>query len=224
MSILRSCLVILSFTFVAAPALAAQTISGEASVIDGDTIDVGATRIRLHGIDAPEQDQTCDHPTRGEWACGAAVTRALADWIGGQDLRCQRTDIDRYGRIVAICWRGDVDVDGALVAQGYAFAFKRYSDRYVPQERAALAAGRGLWTSVVLRPSDHRARQRAAGPSDPQPSGCAIKGNVSSDGKRIYHMPGQNLYDRTRISTRNGERWFCTEAEARMAGWRKSRR
>jgi len=55
-------------------------------------------------------------------------------------------------------------------------------------------------------------------------SGCNIKGNVSIEtGERIYHVPGQKFYQQTRISPRYGERWFCTEDEARKAGWRKSR-
>lgn len=55
-------------------------------------------------------------------------------------------------------------------------------------------------------------------------SGCDIKGNISIDtGERIYHLPGQKYYRQTRISLRHGERWFCSEADAREAGWRKSR-
>lgn len=55
-------------------------------------------------------------------------------------------------------------------------------------------------------------------------SGCNIKGNISIDsGERIYHVPGQRYYDATRISPQHGERWFCSEQEARQAGWRKSR-
>ena len=54
--------------------------------------------------------------------------------------------------------------------------------------------------------------------------GCNIKGNVSIDtGERIYHVPGQKYYEATRISQQYGERWFCSEQEARSAGWRKSR-
>ena len=52
---------------------------------------------------------------------------------------------------------------------------------------------------------------------------CVIKGNISTRGERIYHMPGDKYYTRTRISPAEGERWFCTEAEARAAGWRRSR-
>jgi hypothetical protein len=52
---------------------------------------------------------------------------------------------------------------------------------------------------------------------------CRIKGNISSSGKRIYHMPGQEYYEQTRIATAKGERWFCSESAAREAGWRKAR-
>ena len=57
----------------------------------------------------------------------------------------------------------------------------------------------------------------------PSPKRCAIKGNVSNRGERIYHMPGQKYYGATRIARSEGERWFCSEAEARQAGWRKAR-
>lgn len=55
-------------------------------------------------------------------------------------------------------------------------------------------------------------------------SGCNIKGNISlNTGGRIYHVPGQRYYHDTRVSLPRGERWFCSEAEARKAGWRRSR-
>lgn len=54
---------------------------------------------------------------------------------------------------------------------------------------------------------------------------CNIKGNISiNTGERIYHVPGQEYYSQTRISLLKGERWFCSEEEARAAGWRKARR
>lgn len=52
---------------------------------------------------------------------------------------------------------------------------------------------------------------------------CNIKGNVNTQGERIYHVPGQKYYDQTRISASHGERWFCSEAEARAAGWRRAK-
>jgi hypothetical protein len=55
-------------------------------------------------------------------------------------------------------------------------------------------------------------------------SGCDIKGNISvNTGERIYHVPGQTYYSETRIDLLKGERWFCTEQDARAAGWRRSR-
>jgi hypothetical protein len=63
------------------------------------------------------------------------------------------------------------------------------------------------------------------GLSEGQISTCDIKGNISiRTGERIYHIPGQEYYSATRISASKGERWFCSEAEARSAGWRRSRR
>ncbi|MGB8274292.1 MAG: hypothetical protein WCF16_03370 [Alphaproteobacteria bacterium] len=60
-------------------------------------------------------------------------------------------------------------------------------------------------------------------PAAPERRGCQIKGNINDEGERIYHVPGGQFYDRTRINQSNGERWFCTEAEARAAGWRRSK-
>lgn len=60
-------------------------------------------------------------------------------------------------------------------------------------------------------------------PDDKSPGGCLIKGNINSRGERIYHVPGSPNYDSTRIDTAKGERWFCSEAEAKAAGWRAPR-
>ncbi len=59
--------------------------------------------------------------------------------------------------------------------------------------------------------------------ADNEVAGCNIKGNISSSGEHIYHMPSQEYYDVTRIDFSKGERWFCSEGEARGAGWRKSK-
>lgn len=61
------------------------------------------------------------------------------------------------------------------------------------------------------------------GPVSAQTGDCVIKGNINTQGERIYHVPGQKYYNDTRISASHGERWFCSEEEARAAGWRRSR-
>jgi endonuclease YncB( thermonuclease family) len=204
----------------AGPAFAAD-FSGPIRVIDGDTLDVGKTRVRLHGIDAPERDQSCQTEQGAEWACGDWVSAQVRARFEGYTARCQVRDIDRYGRSVATCVADGVDVGREIVSQGWAFAYRRYSMAYDLDEKAAAVSDRGLHASRVQSPSQFR-RTRAAG-RIPQDRSCAIKGNISASGK-IYHMPGQADYERTGIRPEKGERWFCSEAEARAAGWRRAKR
>ena len=201
-----------------APAFAAP--NGTVRVIDADTIDVGGTRVRLFGIDAPEMGQPCRADWR-EWDCGAWTRDAVRNHFEGTYARCQTRDTDRYGRAVAQCSVDGKDMGQMIVDSGLAWAFRRYSDTYDLDEKAAAVAGRGLWGVEIQLPSEYRAARVA---DDPAPVGnCAIKGNISSGG-RIYHMPGQENYARTRINPANGERWFCSQAEAAAAGWRAARR
>ena len=201
-------------------AAARADITGTARVIDGDTIQIGSAQIRLHGIDAPETSQTCETAQGTTFACGTVATHALIALIGGAPVVCTPLDMDRYGRTVARCAVAGRDLGRDMVASGHATAYRRYSTDYVRDEEAAERDGRGLWSSTMQEPAAFRAARAA----DPQaPATCVVKGNISSGG-RIYHLPGQMHYDDTRISPAKGERWFCTEAEARSAGWRAARR
>ena len=212
---------------------------GRARVIDGDTIEVASARIRLFGVDAPESAQRCLAGS-GRWSCGEQATRALAGRIDGRSVACEERDRDRYGRVVAVCRHGAQDVNAWLVREGWAMAYRRYSRDYVDEEAAARGAQRGLWRGEFVPPWDWRRgdRLKEASPGDrvkatrdaPRVAardggGCNIKGNIShNSGKRIYHMPGDRDYERTRISPSRGEKYFCTEAEARAAGWRRAGR
>ena len=204
---------------------AGATLSGSARVIDGDTLEVRGTRIRLHGIDAPESAQGCRAGGR-RWPCGREATRALSRRIGGRTVACEERDRDRYGRTVAVCRIGGEDVNAWMVAAGWAFAYRRYSRSYVAAETAAKGARRGVWRGEVVAPWEWRKGKRLAGAARAAEGNgrCTIKGNIGKGGRRIYHVPGGRYYAKTRIDTSRGERWFCTEAEARAAGWRKSRR
>ena len=86
-------------------------------MIDGDTIEVNGSRIRLHGIDAPERAQTCLAGGK-RWQCGQHATRALADRIAGRPVACEERARDRYGRIVAVCRLNGRDLNAWLVAEG----------------------------------------------------------------------------------------------------------
>ena len=215
-----ACIGLLAAAF--SPATYAQ-LSGPASVTDGDSLKVSGHRVRLHGIDAPESAQTCRADGK-PWSCGTAATSALRKRLAGRPVACEERDRDRYGRIVAICRIAGKDVNAWMVAQGWALAYRKYSTDYVPQERAAKAARRGLWRGAFVPPWDWRRGKRLQGAVRTGAGECRIKGNISRTGARIYHVPGGRSYDRTRIDTSKGERWFCTEAQAEAAGWRRSRR
>lgn len=203
------------------PHLALADVSGPVRVIDGDTFDVGETRVRLHGIDAPELDQTCTANSGGDWPCGEFVRDVLRDSYQGQIATCQEVDTDRYGRMVAKCFINGRDVGEDIVLSGYAEAYRQFSWDYDLAEKTAQIAGVGLWSSDMQTPSAFRADQRAAN-AQPVPDSCFIKGNISGSG-RIYHMPHNRDYERTRINEAQGERWFCSEADAQAAGWRAAR-
>lgn len=211
---------ILLACFLCFGAIATASPNGTIRVIDADTIDVGDTRVRLFGIDAPEMGQPCSAEGR-EWDCGAWARDAVRNRFEGAYARCQTRDTDRYGRVVAQCDVDGQDMGRMIVHSGLAWAFRRYSETYDLDEKAAAIAERGLWAVDVQMPSDFRATRFAGDPAPDQ--NCAIKGNISSGG-RIYHMPGQENYGRTRINPTNGERWFCSPAEAETAGWRAARR
>ncbi|GIT90549.1 succinoglycan biosynthesis protein [Jannaschia pagri] len=198
----------------------AQTVTGMVRVIDGDTIDIGADRtIRLLGIDAAEGAQTCRGPSGQSLPCGRMATNAARDLYQGRLAQCEVRTLDRYGRALGVCTVDGVTINADLVARGWARTYRE--DRsYAPEQAKAKAARRGLWAYDMQDPALWRAGQRRSGAA---PRGCAIKGNISANG-RIFHVPGSRYYGDTRINTARGERWFCSDAEALAAGWRRPRR
>ena len=214
---------------------------GHVTVVDGDTLEIHGRRVRLLGVDAPESSQTCED--RGKpWRCGQQAALALDAEIGGRPVACSDDGVDRYGRTLGTCTAGGENLNGWLVRQGWALAYRRYTETYVDDEQAAKAAHLGIWRGSFVAPWDYRADKRAhasapgltrettrqaaprATPPTPRTSvACAIKGNINGEGEKIYHTPASPAYAKTRINTRTGERYFCTEAEAQAAGWRAAR-
>ncbi|WP_046866739.1 thermonuclease family protein [Microvirga massiliensis] len=205
---------------------ATTTVAGIAHILDGDTIEIDGTRIRLFGIDAPEGAQRCKDRRGNEWACGRAATRALERLINGQTVTCQGDAHDDYGRLLAVCTTASGEINAALVSQGFAWAFVKYSDAYVTVEAEARKAGRGVFAVDNEPPWAFRAKKwegaTESAEADRQRK-CPIKGNISRTGVRIYHLPWQASYARTTVNEKAGERWFCDEAEAERAGWRRAR-
>ncbi|MFN0263367.1 thermonuclease family protein [Tepidamorphus sp. 3E244] len=195
--------------------------AGEATIVDGDTLVMDDTTIRLHGIDTPEHSQTCASVDGGEWQCGKLATQKLIALTEGQTVVCDHRGLDEHGRVIAVCSVGEIELNAELVRSGYAWAFRKYSGDYVGLEAEAKSAAIGIWQAPTQTAAAFR-KDRWAVEKQVSPEGCPIKGNISGNG-RIYHTPWSRDYHRTRISEERGERWFCSEEEALKAGWRAPR-
>lgn len=199
-------------------AYAGSPVSGTATVIDGDTIEVAGQRVRLEGIDAPEMAQMCGNRFFGSWPCGREAQRMLAKLVQGRSVTCEAQGRDKYGRILGVCSAGDREINAEMVRSGLAWAFVKYSTRYVSDEASARDAKAGVWRGEAQPAWEFREKRWAVAEGN-APDGCAIKGNVSANG-HIYHMPWSPWYGKVRIETAKGERWFCSEDEATKAGFR----
>ncbi len=134
----------------------AAMIEGSPRVIDGDTLELAGHRIRLYGIDAPESGQLCQDATRNAYQCGKVAKDALIEHIGRQTVTCERRDVDRYRRTVAICNLGAEDINGWMVSQGWAVAYRQYALDYLLVEIGARLADRGIWQGQFIAPRDWR--------------------------------------------------------------------
>jgi endonuclease YncB( thermonuclease family) len=141
------------------PAAAQPSATGRAAVKDADSIVINGREFRLWGIDAPESDQTCRRDRRS-WECGAEATQALERFIGRNTVTCRTLELDRFRREIALCYLGGEEINRWMVAQGWAVAYRQFSEAYVPEEDQARAARRGLWSGTFVMPADWRKGQR----------------------------------------------------------------
>lgn len=196
----------------------AETVTGPARLVDGDTLDIRGRVVRLFGIDAPETRQTCQLYSGRSYACGVRATEVMQELIAGRQVRCTGDEQDHYGRLIAQCTVDGMDLNREMVRRGWAVAFQKFTDLYLLEELDAAKANVGLWRGAFQRPTEFRDAVWTASEQQ-SPNGCPIKGNISQHG-RIYHAPWSQYYARTRINPARGERWFCSEDEAIAAGWR----
>jgi len=208
-------------------------------IVDGDTIHVEIDGIeyivRYIGVDSPET--------------GAAFAQNAKDlnskFVDGKTVTLIKdvSETDRFDRLLRYVFVGNTFVNLELVSNGYATAGTWKPDTacdeafYTAQSKAQVSQ-LGIWAAAVVlnvvdiptatvqaepTPSPVNTTGCPQGCSTP-PAGCVIKGNINNEGVKIYHMPGQQYYDKTVISPDKGERWFCTENEAIANGWRKSKK
>jgi endonuclease YncB( thermonuclease family) len=167
--ILRKAIAALLFLASTGAALPADLI-GQASVIDGDTLEIHGTRIRLWGIDAPESTQVCRGEDSVQYRCGAKSANDLDAFIAGRPVNCVPIALDRYGRTVATCSIAGADLGEWLVRNGLAIDWPQHSKgKYDGAQRDAEHAGRGMWTGSYVEPWLYRACIRQGG----RPTDCS---------------------------------------------------
>lgn len=153
----------------------ADDLAGQASVIDGDTLEIHGIRIRLWGIDAPESSPLCRGEDSLQYRCGAQAANDLDAFIARHPVSCSPVSSDPYGRTVATCSVGGTDLGEWLVRKGLALDWRQYSKgRYDGAQRDAEHAGRGIWKGSYVEPWLYRACIRASG----KPSDCSDDANA----------------------------------------------
>ena len=200
-------------------------------VIDGDTIELSnGKRVRYIGIDTPE---TVD-PRKSVQCFGREAKEENMRLVDGKTVRLEKdiSETDRYGRLLRYVYVDDVMVNEVLVKNGFAHVSSfppdiKYQDRFLLVEKEARENNRGLWsgcvTSTSLTIQQYSNATIAPVVDRGNENTCSIKGNISTKGEKIYHLPGCGSYNKTAIDESTGERWFCNEDEAVNAGWRKAK-
>jgi len=203
-------------------------------VVDGDTVKVdynGKTEtLRLIGVDTPE---VVDPRTTVQCFGEEASARAKAI-LNGQSVKLEadstQSDRDKYSRLLRYVFLEDgTNFNKQMVAEGYAYEYTyevpyKYQQEFKSAQTVAQNSSKGLWAANTC--SGQRTKTQPVAkpaPTTQQSADCKIKGNIASDGEKIYHMLGQRYYDKTVIDTSKGEKWFCSEVEAVNSGWRKSK-
>ena len=133
----------------------ARELIGAAQAIDGDSARLLGEELRLEGIDAPEYRQSCTARDGRRVACGREARRALQALFARGVTRCEIGKADRYGRGLARCWQGEIDINATLVREGHAVSYGAYR----AEEDAARATGRGIWATQFERPEAWRRSQ-----------------------------------------------------------------
>ena len=132
-----------------------QVSSQELRVVDGDTIHLNGEKIRFTGIDTPELKQTCIKNGIID-PCGVTAKEILIKKIGDNNVECINEGKDQYKRTLAECFINDESLSSYLVRSGYAFAYRRYSEKFIPDENYAKTNQIGMWSMEFDYPWDYR--------------------------------------------------------------------
>jgi endonuclease YncB( thermonuclease family) len=129
--------------------------SQELKVVDGDTIYLDGEKIRFTGIDTPELKQTCIK-SEAKNNCGIKAKQILIDKIGNNTVECISEGKDQYKRTLAECFVNNYSLSSYLVRSGYAFAYRKYSDKFISDEDYARVNRIGMWSMIFDYPWNYR--------------------------------------------------------------------
>ena len=139
--------------------LCSNVFADNLRIIDGDTIELNGEKIRFSGIDTPEPKQICTLDNI-EIFCGNLASIVLKEKIGNEIVSCEREpEKDFFGRTLGECFINDESLSKFLVRNGYAFAFVKYSKKYVEDEKYAKENNLGLWAMEFEFPWDFRKKK-----------------------------------------------------------------
>ena len=157
---IRKLLLILMITLFVLNLKAENFLIGIPKVIDGDTIKINNISIRLHGIDTPENNQRCKDKNNLFYFCGRVATKRLISIIDQSKIKCDEKDKDKYGRVVAVCFRSGEDINAMMVKEGMGIAYRYYSKDYVEEEEYAKNNKLGIWSGEFIEPYQWRKGKR----------------------------------------------------------------
>lgn len=198
------------------------------TVIDGDTLQSGGDIVQLYGIDAPELGQVCQREGK-PWHCGVEAALALHKLItlSGTAVICEdwhdgTVSAGPTGEGIRVCQLGkDQELGLAMLRNGYAMALPGSFPYYGQIERQAKQTGLGIWASEFTPPWEWREGRRIAGEVGQLGEDCNVKGILDDDGSQIYLVPTDRDFAGVTVEQSAGEQLFCSDEEARQAGWRR---
>jgi len=191
--------------------------AGQVSIIDGDTLHVDQRIVNLSGIDAPELGQRCMKEAK-DWRCGLEAALALRKLTAFGTVSCASED--KGVVVTGVCQIEGKDLGEVLLGQGYAVALEDAPPNYQSAETSAKDAKLGLWRGDFITPREWRKGERLPGETT-DTTFCVVKGVITEDQHKIFYIPSDDSYNEIEVDRARGERIFCSDDEAILAGWNR---
>lgn len=135
-------------------------INGVPRVLTGSVLKIKGIRVKLLGVDAPSPEQICSNSKGISYRCGQKSIMWLQDWIHEQEVECRIVGDVINRRATGVCFLGQHDIGAAVVSAGWAVAYTKNTDIYLPYEKQARNDLQGMWNGRFYRPEDWRKLQK----------------------------------------------------------------